>query len=163
MTTKYYCGIDSGAKGAIAFLNADGSFNSIIDMPTPKGFIEGIKNAIWDCDDSTAVAIESVHPLPGQSCMASFSYGGNFMLAKLLGFWYNIDPVMVSPQKWKAHYGLKRGKEESKTDYKHRSVELAKKLFPSAVDLLPISKDGRAEALLIAKYIYDLKQGGNHE
>lgn len=154
MTIRYYCGIDSGAKGAIAFLNADGSFNSIIDMPTPKGFIEGIKNAIWDCDDSTAVAIESVHPLPGQSCMASFSYGGNFMLAKLLGIWYQDDPVMVSPQKWKGFYGLKRNKDESKTDYKHRSVELAKELFPSASNLLTISKDGRAEALLIANWLF---------
>lgn len=153
----YYCGIDSGAKGAIAFLNPDGSFNSVIDMPTLEEFIQGIKDAKWDIDDETVVAIESVHPLPGQSCMASFSYGGNFMLAKAIGMFYNKHPYMVSPQKWKGYYGLKRGKEESKTDYKHRSVELAKKLFPSATDLLTISKDGRAEALLIAKYIYDMK------
>jgi len=153
----YYCGIDSGAKGAIAFLNHDGSFNSVIDMPTLEEFIQGIFDARWDNDDETVVAIESVHPLPGQSCMASFSYGGNFMLAKAIGMFYNKHPYMVVPQLWKKHYGLKRGKEESKTDYKHRSVELAKKLFPSATDLLTISKDGRAEALLIAKYIYDLK------
>lgn len=150
----YYCGIDSGAKGAIAFLNPDGSFNSVIDMPTLEEFIQGIKDAKWDIDDETAVAIESVHPLPGQSCMASFSYGGNFMLAKAIGMFYNKHPYMVSPQKWKGYYGLKRGKEESKTDYKHRSVELAKKLFPSATDLLTISKDGRAEALLIANWLY---------
>lgn len=151
---RFYLGIDPGAKGALAFLNADGSFNSIIDMPTPKGFIEGIKNSIWDCDDSTAVAIESVHPLPGQSCMASFSYGGNFMLAKMLGIWYNINPVMVSPQKWKSYYGLKRDKGESKAQYKGRSVAKARELFPEAGNLLMLSKDGRAEALLIANWLY---------
>lgn len=154
----YYVGIDPGSKGAIAFLNSDGSYNSVVDMPTVENFIDGLKKGLWDDDgDDFVVAIESVHPLPGQSCMASFSYGGNFMLAKALGIWYNSTPYMVVPQLWKKHYGLKRGKEESKTDYKHRSVELAKKLFPSATDLLTISKDGRAEALLIAKYIYDMK------
>lgn len=153
----YYVGIDSGAKGAIAFLNSDGSYNSVVDMPTVENFIDGLKKGLWNDDgDDFVVAIESVHPLPGQSCMASFSYGGNFMLAKAIGMFYNKHPYMVSPQKWKGYYGLKRGKEESKTDYKHRSVELAKKLFPSATDLLIISKDGRAEALLIARYIYDI-------
>lgn len=164
MTHKtYYVGIDSGAKGAIAFLNSDGSYNSVTDMPDLKGFIEGFRNGTWDSDgDNFVVAIESVHPLPGQSCMASFSYGGNFLLAKALGMVYNIDPVMISPQAWKKHYGLKRDKDETKAHYKGRSVELARELFPAAKDLLMLSKDGRAEALLIAKYIYDLTNiGGN--
>lgn len=151
----YYVGIDSGAKGAIAFLNSDGSYNSVVDMPTVESFIDGLKKGLWDDDgDDFVVAIESVHPLPGQSCMASFSYGGNFMLAKALGIWYQENPVLVSPQKWKGFYGLKRNKDESKTDYKHRSVELARKLFPSAAEQLTLSKDGRAEALLIANWLF---------
>ena len=157
----YYLGIDPGSKGAMAFLNPDGSFNSVIDMPTLDGFLEGIKDSKWDFTDPTLVAIEAVHPLPGQSCMASFSYGQNFMLAKAIGKWYNSDPYMVVPQLWKKHYGLKREKDETKAQYKGRSVELARKLFPAASGLLMLSKDGRAEALLIAKYLYDLKKETN--
>lgn len=157
----YYLGIDPGSKGAMAFLNPDGSFNSVIDMPTLDGFLEGIKDSKWDFDDPTLVAIEAVHPLPGQSCMASFSYGQNFMLAKAIGKWYNSDPYMVVPQLWKKHYGLKREKDETKAQYKGKSVELARKLFPAASGLLMLSKDGRAEALLIAKYLYDLKKETN--
>lgn len=153
----YYCGIDPGAKGAIAFLNYDGSFNSVVDMPTVEEFIEGLKHGKWDDEGAYIVGIESVHPLPGQSCMASFSYGGNFILAKALGIWYNMHPLMITPQLWKKHYGLKREANETKSQYKGRSVQLARELFPSAADQLKLSKDGRAEALLIAKYIYDLK------
>lgn len=156
----YYIGIDPGSKGAVAFLE-DGKYNSVKDMPTVEEFIRGLKGGVWDDVGDFKVAIESVHPLPGQSCMASFSYGGNFLLAKAIGLWYNTDPVMVSPQKWKSFYGLKRGKEESKTDYKHRSVEVARKLFPQAD--LPISKDGRAEALLIAYYQYCTDAGIAYE
>ena len=65
------------------------------------------------------------------------------------------------PQLWKKHYGLKREKDETKAQYKGKSVELARKLFPAASSLLMLSKDGRAEALLIAKYVYDLKKETN--
>lgn len=149
----YYVGEDPGCKGAIAFLNHDGSFNSVYDMPTVEDFIAycpvGAKG-------SYVVGIESVHPLPGQSCMASFSYGGNFILAKALGLCYNSNPLMISPQKWKSHFGLKREAGETKSQYKGRSVKLARELFPEATELLKLSKDGRAEALLIAKYVFDI-------
>ena len=154
----YYVGIDPGSKGAIAFLNSDGSFNSVKDMPDVQEFIKGIKAGIWDDAGVYFVGIEDVHPLPGQSCMASFSYGGNFTLAKALGIWYNSSPYMITPQKWKKHYGLKREANETKSQYKGRSVQLARELFPEAESLLKLSKDGRAEALLIAKYVFDLQQ-----
>lgn len=161
---KYYVGIDPGSKGAIAFLNYDGSFNSVVDMPTVDQFMDELKHSNrWDNEGDFTVAIESVHPLPGQSCMASFSYGGNFLLARAIGFWYNSSPVLVTPQKWKSFYDLRRGKEESKTQYKHRSVEKARMLYPQAD--LPISKDGRAEALLIARYQFSIDnlQGETNE
>lgn len=156
MTGKgpYTVAADPGRLGAIAVLDKDGNFVTVFDMPTEDEVLKMIQEEDYKLFQPCVTAIESVHPLPGQSCMASFSYGGNFVLAKLLVKCYNIDPVMVSPMKWKGYYGLKRGKEESKTDYKHRSVELAKKLFPSAADLLTLSKDGRAEALLIANWLY---------
>lgn len=150
---KIYMGIDPGSKGAVAAIGEHGSI--VYDMPTLELLMEYTTGLRANKGDSYRVAIESVHPLPGQSCTATFTYGQNFMLAKLIGLCYNSKPVMVSPQKWKNHYGLKRIKGESKTDYKKRSVDKARELFPDMACVLPYSKDGRAEALLIAKWLKD--------
>lgn len=152
-TDKIYVGIDPGSKGAVAVI--DEECNTVYDMPTLEHLIANTTGLRANKGNRYRVAIESVHPLPGQSCTATFTYGQNFMLAKLIGLCYNNKPVMVSPQKWKNHYGLKRIKGESKTDYKKRSVDKARELFPDMVPELPYSKDGRAEALLIAKWLKD--------
>ena len=156
MTDKVYVGIDSGAKGAIAIIIEDAIM--INDMPTPEEALEILKKPQpWEC----RVAIEQVHPLPGQSCIASFTYGENFLLAKLLGMCYNIAPVMVSPQRWKKYYGLKKEPEETKTEYKRKSVDKARELFPQCAELLKYSKDGRAEALLIANWLREQDAQGD--
>lgn len=150
-TEKIYVGIDPGAKGAIAVICDDEV--SLFDMPTLEHLMATTTGLRGAKGNSYRVAIESVHPLPGQSCIASFTYGENFLLAKLIGMCYNRDPVMVSPQKWKKYYGLKREPRETKTEYKRRSVDKARELFPSVVEDLKYSKDGRAEALLIANWL----------
>lgn len=151
-----YIGIDPGAKGAIAVLAKD--LVLIEDMPTPDEALKILqKSQPWDCK----VAIELVHPLPGQSCISSFTYGENFLLAKLLGMWYNTNPVMVAPQRWKKFYDLKRDPSETKTEYKRKSVDKARELFPQAAELLKYSKDGRAEALLIANWLREQDAQGD--
>lgn len=156
MTEKVYVGIDSGAKGAIAVIAGD--LVMIKDMPTAEEALEIFrKPQPWDC----RVALEQVHPLPGQSCIASFTYGENFLLAKLISLWYNNSPVMVSPQRWKKYYGLKKEPNETKTEYKRKSVDKARELFPQATELLKYSKDGRAEALLIANWLREQDEEGN--
>lgn len=152
MTDKVYVGIDPGAKGAIAVLGDDGS-TSIMDMPTLEELMKKTTGLRGGTGDRYRVAIEMVHPLPGQSCIASFTYGENFLLAKLIGMCYNIHPVMVSPQRWKKHYGLKKESNETKAEYKRKSVDKARELFPKAAESLKYSKDGRAEALLIANWL----------
>ena len=160
MSSKIYVGIDPGSKGAIAVIDDDGDALSVYDMPTIEHLMTHTTGLRSTEGNRYRVAIESVHPLPGQSCTATFTYGQNFMLAKLIGLCYNSKPVMVSPQKWKNHYGLKRIKGESKTDYKKRSVDKARELFPDMVPGLPYSKDGRAEALLIAQWLKDTDENG---
>lgn len=157
MTDKIYVGIDSGKKGAVAVLQGDKV--TIEDMMNPEDFIDFCRKSTYSSD--VRVAIEQVHPLPGQSCIASFTYGENFLLAKLIGMCYNIHPVMVSPQKWKKHYGLKKEPEETKTEYKRKSVDKARELFPQAAELLKYSKDGRAEALLIANWLREQDAQGD--
>lgn len=150
-TDKIYVGIDPGSKGAIAVICDDEV--SLFDMPTLEQLMANTTVLKVLNNNRYRVAIESVHPLPGQSCIASFTYGENFLLAKLIGMCYNRDPVMVSPQKWKKYYGLKREPDETKTEYKRRSVDKARELFPSVTEDLKYSKDGRAEALLIANWL----------
>lgn len=156
LTDKVYVGIDPGAKGAIAILQGDKVI--IDDMPSIEEAIEIIRNSSpsFEC----RAAIEQVHPLPGQSCIASFTYGENFLLAKILIMCYNNSPVMVSPMRWKKYYGLKKEPNETKTEYKRKSVEKARELFPQAAELLKYSKDGRAEALLIANWLKEQDEQG---
>lgn len=151
-----YIGIDPGKKGAIAVIAGD--LVMIEDMPEADKAMEIFrKPQPWNC----RVAIEQVHPLPGQSCIASFTYGEQFLLAFLIGLWYNNSPVMVSPQRWKKHYGLKKEPEETKTEYKRKSVDKARELFPQATEFLKYSKDGRAEALLIANWLREQDAQGD--
>ena len=156
MTDKVYLGADPGAKGAIAILQGDKVI--IDDMPSIEEAIEIIRKSspAFEC----RAAIEQVHPLPGQSCIASFTYGENFLLAKMLIMCYNSSPVMVSPQRWKKYYGLKKEPNETKTEYKRKSVDKARELFPQAAELLKYSKDGRAEALLIANWLKETDEQG---
>lgn len=151
MSSKIYIGIDPGSKGAVAAIGKHGSI--VYDMPTLELLMAQTTGLRANKGDSYRVAIESVHPLPGQSCTATFTYGQNFMLAKLIGLCYSSNLVFVSPQRWKKFYGLKKEPGESKTDYKKRSVDKARELFPDMVPVLPYSKDGRAEALLIANWL----------
>ena len=158
MADKAYVGIDSGAKGAIAVITETGEV-VINDMPTLEELMKDTTGLKACKGNAYRVAIEQVHPLPGQSCIASFTYGENFLLAKLIGMCYNIHPVMVSPQRWKKHYGLKKEPNETKTEYKRKSVEKARELFPQYADVLKYSKDGRAEALsaddaIISGFLY---------
>ena len=144
------CGIDPGANGAIAIIDSDLNVFMVADMPKDdKTFVDIIKNNIYKPDKT---AMESVHALPRQSTVASFTFGKNVgkaeLLAECLGNVY-----FVTPTAWKGALNLKRDKDESKTTYKHRSITMAKELFPECAKELTASKDGRAEALLIAYFM----------
>lgn len=147
-----YVGIDPGSQGAVAVIRRNGSA-TVMDMPSLDEVVNNLYRSIVKMPEGYySVAIESVHPLPGQSCKATFSYGQNFLLAKVIGKCYNINPEMVTPQRWKNFFGLKREKGESKAMFKHKSIAKAKEIFPELSSILLASKDGRAEALLIAVY-----------
>lgn len=143
------CGIDPGANGAIAIIDSKRNVFIVADMPKDdKTFVDIIKNNRYKPDK---VYMENVHALPKQSTVAGFTFGKNVGKAELLAESMG-EVILVTPGKWKAFMNLERNKEENKTEYKHRSVFMAKEMFPECSDCLKISKDGRAEALLIAAY-----------
>ena len=104
--------------------------------------------------DATVVGVEDVRGRPGQSCVANTTFMKLAGMAELAGWSISTDAFQkIPPQTWKKYFNLTGSKDETKTEKKHRSIELAKKLFPSVADQLTASKDGRAEALLIAEYV----------
>ena len=110
-----------------------------------------------DCDKDYSVAVEDVCGRPGQSCASNTTFMKLAGYAELVGYFIATDFLKVKPQIWKKHFGLIFPKDMSKTEKKHKSIELAKEFFHAVADQLTASKDGRAEALLIARYMKDVQ------
>ena len=142
-------GIDPGKSGAIAIIDDKLNVILLVDMPTTnESYVSVIKNNRYKTDKTF---LEDVHALPKQSSVAGFTFGKNVGKAELIA--ETIGNVcLVSPSKWKKELGLIKREGETKVQHKHRSIELAKKLFKDVEKKLTASKDGRAEALLIAYY-----------
>lgn len=139
-------GIDPGMSGALAWLNDDGSINTLVDMPlTPdrRVDVQRVWDSLWSGDRTV---IERVAGRNGQAGQNGFmaNYGRLLGVVELL-----TEPILVSPQKWKAHHRL-TGKD------KHASRRLAQELWPDQAHLFKRAKDdGRAEAALIARWYLD--------
>lgn len=153
--SKRFIGIDPGANGAMVIINEDTSIN-IIDLDR---YLEGYVQLTTMLSHSidTHVIVEDVCGRPGQSCQSNTTFMKLAGYAEMLGFYLSYPNGTfdkVKPQIWKKHFGLiTRGL--TKTQRKHLSIDLAKKLYPSVAEQLTASKDGRAEALLIARYCKD--------
>lgn len=151
-----YLGIDPGSKGAVAILNEDDTV-SFIDLDNVlEGYVQLTTNLNHSIN--TCVMVEDVCGRPGQSCQSNTTFMKLAGYAEMLGCYLSYPNGVfgkVKPQVWKKHFGLMtRGL--TKTQKKHLSIDLAKKLYPSVADQLTASKDGRAEALLIARYCKDV-------
>jgi len=154
--TKRFIGIDPGSKGCLAILQ--GNYIDFIDLDKELTTYENIVDIVQDDGQRfhTFVCVEDVHGMPGQSCTANTTFMKLAGYAELTGWLLATAGFMkVSPSVWKKHFNL-ISKGLSKTERKHLSIELAKNLYPSVADQLTASKDGRAEALLIARYYQDV-------
>lgn len=155
--SKYYIGIDPGSKGAMAIIDSEGNVADIIDIDNGVGTYANLCYRFGeDYDREYYVAVEDVCGRPGQSCVANTTFMKLAGYAELLGYILSTEYLKVKPQVWKKHFGL-ISKGLTKTQRKHLSIELAKELFPAVADQLTASKDGRAEALLIARYMKDVQ------
>lgn len=153
-----YIGIDPGSKGAVAVLYSDGA---VVIEDLDKEFCTYADIMFRQADDVgsydyTYVAVEDVCGRPGQSCQANTTFMKLAGMAELTGYCVGNKLLLVKPQVWKKHFGLIT-KGLTKTERKHLSIDLAKRLYPDVADQLTASKDGRAEALLIARYLKDVQ------
>lgn len=152
-------GIDPGLTGAIGVLR-DGCYVSVEDMPTvfkgtgsvkrevdAAGLIRILRD-LCPSEEFISVALEKVSSMPGQGVSSVFSLGDSYGCTRSSVAALGLELNLVTPQIWKKSYNLSSDKEASRA--------LASRLFPTAP--LHLKKyEGRAEALLISKYLYDTK------
>jgi len=152
-------GIDPGLTGAIGVLK-DGKFITVYDMPIvakgsgsvknevdPAGLITILRSAV-SADEAGVVVLERVNAMPGQGVSSVFSLGDSFGCARSSIAACRFETVYIAPAKWKKYFNLTSDKEMSRA--------LAIRMFPEAPLNLKKHSD-RAEALLMARWLYDFK------
>jgi len=158
-----YIGIDPGAGGGIAQLRGRDAY--VETMPkTEADLWEALRYAgSWSINHGAATnpfaIIEQVGgytkaggPQPGS---AMFKFGQNYGAIRMALIGNRIPFDEVSPQTWQNKLGIaKRGKSESKGQFKNRLKAKAQQLFPNRKVTLAV-----ADALLIAEYCRRLREG----
>jgi len=137
------CGIDPGAKGAIALLYS--SWAEIHDMPKLGKEVNGSEvSRIFKEFTPDHIWLEQVNSF-GMGRTSAYNFGQGVGVLKGVFQAMQIPFTLVTPQKWKKSYGLSKEKDYSRL--------LVTRMYPSLADQFVRKKDdGRAEALLIAKY-----------
>jgi hypothetical protein len=157
---------DPGINGSAALLlhgaemaDFETHFVEMVDLATvPDGekrqldadFICGLMER-WVPD---VVVIENVQPMPSipgadgvrrsMGAASSFRFGLACGVIRGVVAVYTTPVVMVHPQSWKRHFGLKGSD-------KKQGVELIKRMYPSAAPFITLVKHhGRADAGLMA-------------
>jgi len=98
---------------------------------------------VVDPKEGAQICMEQVHAMPKQGISSTWNFARAVGVISAVCELTNYPFHLVSPQKWKKHFGL--------TADKNEALDLARKLFPKAP--LKLKKDiNRAEALLIAEY-----------
>jgi hypothetical protein len=101
----------------------------------------------------TLAIVEAVASRPGQGVVSTFKFGRSYGAALGVLATLAIPVHLVSPTKWKRHFGLDGDKE--------RSRALALRLWPGRSDLFGRKRDhNRAESALLARYLAELGEGG---
>lgn len=147
MNTPIILGVDPGATGALAAINAStGDLIWIEDMPMLDRTVSGPLVAdLLRNEDIVAAWIEHVWAMSPMGASASFSFGhGTGVITGVLAA-LDAPTRLVKPAVWKKAVGLGRDKDASRA--------AAVGLWPASSALFARKKDdGRAEAALIARH-----------
>jgi crossover junction endodeoxyribonuclease RuvC len=144
-------GVDPGLRGALAFLNEDGSIYEVEDMPVIGKDVNAqlMSRLIQGYGPIKVAAVESAHSMPKQGITGAFNYGVGY--GKVLGVLATLEipVVFYTSTGWKRHFKL--------TTDKNLSRRRATERWPQhAFRFSRVKDDGRAEACFIAaKWIAD--------
>ena len=157
-------GIDPGISGAIAAVTPSGKLEWVQDMPVRDAGkknrkaheidgVELVRLIRPHVVDVAEVWIEEVQPLPtianrdgkaGHGAFASFSLGDSRGCIRGVCEALGLSVQRTHPRTWKKHYALNSDKDASRA--------LAIRLYPGCEALSRKKDEGRAEAILIARY-----------
>lgn len=153
-----FVGIDPGKNGCLAAINQGehvkafgGEQIVFLDWPKDNDLTHYCRllESIPKREVKLAV-VERVHAMPKQGVTSMFSFGMNFGIWQ--GFLIALDwPfLLVPPQTWMKNLVSKSDGPDTKTRVKN----VAQRLYPKAELTGPKGgfKDGRADALLMARY-----------
>ena len=145
------CGIDPGLAGAVGFIDDEGGFVAVYDMPvlpTTTGRRQIDAAALADILRQHApvfTLVERVGARPGEGPTGAFSFGHSFGSITAVLAALGLPHDLVQPATWKRRAGIPPGAGKA------ASVAVCKRLLPGAADhLTRVKDDGRAEALLLA-------------
>ena len=155
-----WLGIDPGIAGALATYAPDTGEAEVVDMPTIKkrsgrnGVDAHAINDMFSMWGNYRVVcvLEQVASRPNDGKASAFQFGEGFGIVRACLACHGIPYHLITPPQWKKFYGIKNDKTLTAKANKLKSVGHAKQLFPSLTSDLVDSKDGRAEALLLANY-----------
>jgi hypothetical protein len=160
-----YLGCDPGAKGAICMLYPEHKLARFYPTPggkDPLGFLSWAYISRSAFYMAKRAAIEDVHSLYGMSAKSNFNFGFNVGAAHALleaALWAgDVKLEKVQPKVWQKAVGINARGKKIKTTV----AELARKLYPECDIYGPKGglMDGRADALMIAHYLYLQDLGG---
>jgi hypothetical protein len=145
---QLFIGIDPGASGGIALLDARGRVVWVVKMPDTDQDLLGMLTK-WPADGWAARAVvERVHGGIGrQGASGMFNYGRNYgavLMALAAG---QVPFDTVPPQRWQKLLGVTYPKGATQTERKNISKRRAQQLFPAITVTHAI-----ADALLLADY-----------
>lgn len=147
---RMYLGIDPGANGGLAWLDADGRLVEAVKMPSTP---EDVLSVLGRHDGDVVCYMEKVGGMTGQSATASFVFGKGYGELTMALLAKGISTTLVTPQKWQKHFTLGGKKGEGKTSHKNRIKAWAQQRYPGLRVTL-----WAADALAIASYAYEMRK-----
>jgi hypothetical protein len=150
--SKAYLGIDPGsASGCIAIITIIGGEAMYATIEFSKYTTQEWFKELADFSrDYPCIAVlEKVHGMPGMGVQSVTAFAKNVGHIEMALIALGIPFNEVTPQAWMKYYGMKREKDESKTDWKRRLREKLQRLIPDFK-----ATNDTADAMLIANYAY---------
>jgi Holliday junction resolvasome RuvABC endonuclease subunit len=149
---KTYIGIDPGSSsGCMAFISLNNSQAIKCTIEFAKYTTQEWYNELKDMasEDDCVAVLEKVHGMPGMGVQSVTAFAKNVGHIEMALISLGIPFREVTPQTWMKFYGMKKNKDESKTDWKRRLREMLQRLFPDFK-----VTNNNADAMLIAYYAY---------
>lgn len=179
-----FIGIDPGISGGIAAIDQKCQCTLVKTTPCITIKKNNKKKSDYDVltmseylkkfvNQNAYVCQELTHAMPGNGGVSMYHFGrGHGIWEGIIGA-LGLPHIFCTPQKWKEMYPelmqeklskeeravlsasqISAWKRKKKAEAKKKSIELAKKLFPSiAHEIKQVKHDGMAEALLIANWL----------